>query len=144
VVPLILSAGPVAGVVLPIVLVPVTFSVPAPDELKTALVPLSVMPPEKFIVAPLFAPMLMPAPVSLIAPVKATVPPVCPLTSTEFPALLLSGAFQVILAVPVPPTTKSSPVAFVMLLVFTAEKVPFTLERLTPLSGLFVLVIKAL
>ena len=74
------NAGPVGGVVPPIVLVPVTFSVvllpEAPVALKTELAPFSVIPALKLIVVLVLLLSRMPVPVSVIAPVKATVPPV--------------------------------------------------------------------
>jgi len=74
------SAVVVGAVVLPMVFVPVTFSVlplPAPAvAVKTAAVPLRATPPLKFIVVFVLPLNRMPVPVSVMAPVKATVPPV--------------------------------------------------------------------
>ena len=79
-----LSAVPV--VVASVFAEPVTLTVPPPVALNALLAPaLAVTPPVTLIVVPVLELRLMPVPVSVIAPLRAIVPPVCPLTSSERP-----------------------------------------------------------
>src|SRR5262249_7230198 len=79
-----LSAVPV--VVVSVLLEPVTLTVPPPAALNAPFVPVeATTPPLRLTVAPVFELRLMPVPVSLIAPLKATVPLERLATETELP-----------------------------------------------------------
>jgi hypothetical protein len=72
VVALTLSAVPV--VVASVLFAPVTLTVPPRVALNAAFAPVElVSPPVKLIVPPVFVPRLMPRPLSVIPPLKATV-----------------------------------------------------------------------
>src|ERR687888_209933 len=116
-----LSAGPAPGVVPPIVLFePVTLTVPPPVA-ENAAPELSVTPPVRLMVAPVLPLRLMPVPLSLIAPLKATVPLLRPATDTEWPALPVIGEAMLMFPPAAPDRSTPSPPALEM---FTAFVVP--------------------
>lgn len=78
------------AVVVVIMFVPVTLSVPPPVAFKAMFAPvLSVMPPEKVFVEPVLLVRVIPVPVSVSAPVNVALPPVLLVISTESPEVLL-------------------------------------------------------
>src|SRR5204862_3770894 len=87
------SAVPVdvASVLTIVVLFWVALTVPPPVALKAVLLPAveRLRPPVKLIVAPVLVWRLMPRPLSVIAPLKAIVPAVWLVTSTERPAAVV-------------------------------------------------------
>src|SRR5919199_575080 len=96
--------------------------VPVPVTLRPPLAPVdAVTPPVRLIVAPVLPLRLMPVPVSLIAPLKATVPPLRPETVTEWPALPVIGEAMLMLPLAAPERSTPSPPA---LETFTAVVVP--------------------
>ena len=125
VVPSTLSAVPL--VVASVLFAPVRLTVPPPVALKALLAPLLTMtPPVKLIVAPVFKLRLTPVPVSLIAPLNATVPPLRPATETEWPPLTVIGDAMVMLPLAAPERSTPSPAVFEML---TAVVVPMSRRR---------------
>src|ERR671929_1020316 len=101
---------------------PVTFTVPPPVASNALLVPvLAVTPPVRLMVAPVLPLRLMPVPLSLIAPLKATVPLLRPATETEWPALPVIGEAMLMFPPAAPDRSTPSPPALEM---FTAFVVP--------------------
>lgn len=84
---------------------------PPPVTVKAGLVPVeSARPPVKLIIAPVFVLRLIPVSVSVIAPLKVTVPPVLPVTLTERAEPLAIVAALLMVAVP-PLISNELPVA---------------------------------
>ena len=131
----ILTAVPLVVV---IVFVPVTFTVPLPVAVNAGLAPVeSVSAPLKLIVVPVLLVSEMPVllPVLLIAPVNVFVSPVLPDAETNCPPLLsLIVPLYVTVALFVL-ITKSVPVASVIELPAPAEKTEAVVPSLMPVSN---------